>query len=91
MAQLSEFAKMDSPTSKKDLINAAKLIAQEVKAIEEEARKLAESCTDKRLKADLIATAQKINTMGQQLKILATVKAANPSDNDNDQLVIRVP
>lgn len=60
---------------------------QDSKVIEKEARRVAENCTDKRLKQDLLTISDRIPTIANQIKILSTVKAANPNDNDNDQMV----
>lgn len=53
------------------------------------AREIANACTDKRLKYQLLATLDRIDTLAQQLKILAAVKAASPKDTDKDfQLIL---
>jgi vinculin len=80
----------DSPTpeAKKGFINAAKDILLQTNAFAEPARKLAEKCSDKRLRKQLGLTLEKISTLAQQLKIVAAVKASSPRDTDPDQQLI---
>jgi hypothetical protein len=88
MALLSELAKLNTPEAKAQLILLARKIAEDSKVIEKEARRIAENCTDKRLKGDLLIVADRIGTIANQIKILSTVKAANPDDHDNDQMLV---
>jgi len=88
MAQLSELAKLNTPEAKAKLILLARKIAEDSKVIENEAKRIATNCSDKRLKGDLMVVADRIGTIANQIKILSTVKAANPDDHDNDQMLI---
>ena len=85
----ASFGNGATPESKLDFIRVAKEIAQDVKAVEAEARKIAKQCTDKRLADDLLATVDRIPTISTQLKILAMVKASSPDDADNELLLVQ--
>ncbi|KAJ3225264.1 hypothetical protein HK099_007090 [Clydaea vesicula] len=74
--------------SKKGFINAAKEIVNHTGNVVNPARILANSCTDLRLKKNLLGTLDKITTLSQQLKIVAAVKASSPQDTDRDLQLI---
>lgn len=74
--------------SKKDLIDTAKSMASEVSEIVKMAKAAAESCSDRRLKANLLQLVDKIPTIATQLKIIASVKAANPEDSEAEHQLI---
>ena len=57
---------------------------QDIKEFERTTRELANRCTDVKLRDQLLATIAKLPTIANQLKILATVQAANPNDSDSD-------
>lgn len=61
--------------SKKELIELAKLIAQESKEVAKLSRAMANKCTDKTMRKNLLTVIDRIPTIGTQLKIVATVKA----------------
>jgi len=88
MALLAELSQLQGPDAKKNLITLARKIAENAKVIEKEARKVADTCSDQRLKKDLQIVADRIPTIANQIKILSTVKAANPNDMDNDQMLV---
>jgi len=87
LALLAELSKLNTPDAKKKMIEISRKIAVDSKVIETEAKKIANNCTDKRLKNDLMVVAERVGTIANQVKILATVKAANPNDHDNDQML----
>eukprot|EP00043_Microstomoeca_roanoka_P010534 m.99948 g.99948 ORF g.99948 m.99948 type:complete len:845 (-) comp14918_c0_seq4:93-2627(-) len=66
-----------SHTSKGDMIGTAKVIAEEAKTIRAQALEIADNCSDKRLKADLLFLCDRLPTISTQLKIIASVKAAS--------------
>lgn len=61
--------------SKKELIELAKLIAKESKEVVKLSRAMANKCTDKSMKKNLLTVIDRIPTISTQLKIVATVKA----------------
>ncbi|KJE94488.1 vinculin [Capsaspora owczarzaki ATCC 30864] len=76
------------PNNKKDMIDMAKSMASEVAEIVKLAKAAAEQCSDRRLKANLLQLCDKIPTISTQLRIIASVKAANPSDSDAETQLI---
>ncbi|XP_065072400.1 vinculin-like [Rhopilema esculentum] len=76
-AKMSKFVSEEDgeQSSKKELIDTAKLIAINSQNVVKLARQVADECPDKRLKQVLLQTVERIPTTGTQLKILATVKA----------------
>jgi hypothetical protein len=76
------------PQAKKMLIRTAQEMMDCVKILNY-AQKISETCTDKRLKHQLLNTVERINTIGQQLKVVVAVKSGSRFDMDGDkQLVI---
>lgn len=61
--------------SKKELIELAKLIAKESKEVVKLSRAMANKCTDKSMRKNLLTVIDRIPTISTQLKIVATVKA----------------
>lgn len=45
---------------------------------------VADHCSDKRMKADLLFLCDRLPTLSTQLKIIASVKAASTSDNESE-------
>ena len=74
--------------NKKDMIDMAKSMASEVSEIVRLAKGAAEQCSDRRMKANLLQLCDKIPTIATQLRIIASVKAANPDDNDAETQLI---
>merc|ERR1719489_485675 len=73
MAKMSNL--VNNPDAKKsDLIQCAKDIA---KASNEVTKLVANKCTDKRIRNDMLKTLERIPTISTQLRILSTVKAAS--------------
>eukprot|EP00045_Choanoeca_perplexa_P011866 m.127199 g.127199 ORF g.127199 m.127199 type:complete len:854 (+) comp15798_c0_seq1:147-2708(+) len=66
-----------------EMIGTAKEIAEKAKDIRRQAMVVAEACSDKRLKADLLYLCDRLPTISTQLKIIASVKAASASQNGN--------
>ncbi|KAJ3285688.1 hypothetical protein HK104_009373 [Borealophlyctis nickersoniae] len=77
-----------TPAAKKAFIAAAQAITQESTTIATSARILVDACTDRRLKAQLQTTLERITSLGQQLKIVAAVKASAPMDRDRDAQLV---
>ncbi|KAJ3088661.1 hypothetical protein HK102_008241 [Quaeritorhiza haematococci] len=77
-----------TPEAKRDFIRAAQDIMAQGLAIVEPVKKLAESCTDLRLRRQLLGTIDRVTTLAQQLKIVAAVKASAPRDTDRDHVLI---
>ncbi|KAF8567502.1 hypothetical protein P879_08303 [Paragonimus westermani] len=74
MAQLSQIVRGEYGT-KKDLINVAMAIASASLDVNHCAKTLAKECTDLRIRSNLLHLSERILTIGNQLKILSTVKA----------------
>jgi len=76
-AKMSKFVSDEGAqqSSKKELIDTAKLIAISSQNVVKLATQVANQCPDRRLKQVLLQTIERIPTTGTQLKILATVKA----------------
>lgn len=88
LAELSSLYKQNTPHSKKNMINLAKEIHQEASTIFKEAKKIADACKDNVLKKNLMYAMDSIQTIAQQLKIVATVKASEPKDLDSEKQLI---
>jgi len=73
-----------NPIAKKEMIQKALEITQVTQSILKDCRELAELCTDKRLKMQLLNTVDRLNTLSQQLRVVTAVKASNPNDLDSD-------
>jgi len=73
-----------NPIAKKEMIQKALEITQVTNSILKDCRELAELCTDKRLKMQLLNTVDRLNTLSQQLRVVTAVKASNPRDLDTD-------
>lgn len=76
------------PATKKAFISAAQQITAQATGVAKSAHPLVKECTDKRLKAQLLGALDKIQTLGQQLKIVAAVKASAPTDRDQDAQLV---
>ncbi|KAA0185745.1 Vinculin, partial [Fasciolopsis buskii] len=74
MAQLSQVVRGEYGT-KKDLISVAMAIAEASLDVNRCAKVLAKECTDRRIRSNLMHLSDRILTIGNQLKILSTVKA----------------
>ncbi|CAH8532517.1 unnamed protein product [Schistosoma rodhaini] len=74
MAQLSQIVRGEYGT-KKDLINVSMAIAEASLDVNQCAKVLAKECTDRRIRSNLLHLSDRILTIGNQLKILSTVKA----------------
>ncbi|KAI8804389.1 Vinculin/alpha-catenin [Cladochytrium replicatum] len=77
-----------NPIAKSAFIKAATDIANRAISLAREAEPLSKVCTDKRLRASLIGSTDRITTLVQQLKIVAAVKASSPADADRDVQLI---
>ena len=74
--------------SKKELIQTAKLIAKESEEVVKMARKVADACTDKRMKRAVLQVVDKLPTISTQLKIIAAVKATRQGGDGKIYLYI---
>jgi len=76
MAKMSNL--VNNPEAKKsDLIQCAKDIAKASNEVTKLAKEVANKCTDKRIRNDMLKTLERIPTISTQLRILSTVKAAS--------------
>jgi len=76
MAKMSNL--VNNPDAKKsDLIQCAKDIAKASNEVTKLAKQVANKCTDKRIRNDMLKTLERIPTISTQLRILSTVKAAS--------------
>ncbi|ORX60207.1 Vinculin/alpha-catenin [Piromyces finnis] len=73
-----------NPIAKKEMIQKALEITQVTNSLLKDCKELAELCTDKRLKMQLLNTVERLNTLSQQLRVVTAVKASNPRDLDTD-------
>jgi vinculin len=98
MAKMARLAASTSARSdadlkghKSDMIATAKAIAERAKDIQKYAKAVAESCSDKRLKSDLLFLCDRLPTIATQLKIIASVKAAsgNTDDPEADSMLVK--
>ncbi|KAI8818931.1 Vinculin/alpha-catenin [Fimicolochytrium jonesii] len=76
------------PSTKKEFIAAAGQIGVEAANVAKAAGVVVGVCPDKRLRATLLGTLDRVQTLGQQLRIVAAVKASAPGDRDQDRLLI---
>ncbi|CAH8532562.1 unnamed protein product [Schistosoma rodhaini] len=82
MAQLSQIVRGEYGT-KKDLINVSMAIAEASLDVNQCAKVLAKECTDRRIRSNLLHLSDRILTIGNQLKILSTVKATMLGTQDD--------
>jgi len=75
---------INNPIAKKEMIQKALEITQVTNSILKDCKELAEVCTDKRLKMQLLNTVDRLYTLSQQLRVVTAVKASNPKDLDSD-------
>ncbi|CAH8490458.1 unnamed protein product [Schistosoma turkestanicum] len=83
MAQLSQIVRGEYGT-KKDLINVSMAIAEASLDVNQCAKVLAKECTDRRIRSNLLHLSDRILTIGNQLKILSTVKATMLGGTQDD-------
>ncbi|VDL60548.1 unnamed protein product [Hymenolepis diminuta] len=93
MAKLSQIVRGEYG-NKKDLINVSMAIAEASKDVTSCARALGKECTDRRMKTSLFQLSERIQMIGNQLKILSTVKATmlgsedSPEDQENTEVLV---
>jgi hypothetical protein len=75
--------------AKTKLIETAKNILAESRKIIQHATPLVNHCKDKVLSKQLSSLLGRIETLSQQLKIVAAVKASNPADRDKGSQLIQ--
>lgn len=73
MAKLSDYMNMDR---KRELLATSKSIVTESHEVAYLAKKLAQECTDVRIKTNLLKACERIPTISSQLKMLTTVKGS---------------
>jgi hypothetical protein len=83
-----EMSANNDPQHKKVFIQTAQSVMKETSLYVKSIQPLIDECTDQRLKAQLLITVNRIATLGQQLKIIAAVKASNPRDKDKGSQLI---
>ncbi|XP_037091757.1 LOW QUALITY PROTEIN: vinculin-like [Pollicipes pollicipes] len=86
MAKLSQLVRGEGGGNKRELIACAKAIAEASEEVTRLAKELAQECTDKRMRTQLLQVCERIPTIGTQLKILSTVKATMLGAQGADQL-----
>ncbi|KAJ3167700.1 hypothetical protein HDU88_002147 [Geranomyces variabilis] len=84
-----DMRKRTTPALKKAFIASAQQITAESVAVCKSSKALVGVCKDKRLTRQLLATIDRIETLGLQLKIVAAVKASTPEDRDQDALLVQ--
>ncbi|KAH9285418.1 Vinculin [Echinococcus granulosus] len=93
MAKLSQIVRGEHG-NKKDLISVSMAIAEASVDVTRCARALGRDCTDRRMKTSLLQLSERIQMIGNQLKILSTVKATmlgsddSPEDRENTEVLV---
>ncbi|ORX53308.1 Vinculin/alpha-catenin [Piromyces finnis] len=77
-----------NPSAKKMLIRTAQDMMNHCTSILNYAKEICETCTDKRLKLQLLNTVERIHTIGQQLKVVVAVKSGSRFDMDGDKQLV---
>lgn len=72
---MAEMSRLVNGGSKRELIRCAKEIASASAAVNRIGKLIANQCTDRRIRNDMLRVLEKIPTVATQLKILSTVKA----------------
>ena len=80
MAKMSRLVRGEGG-KKSELIACAKEIAKASNEVTKLSNEVANKCTDKRIRNDMKKTLDRIPTIGTQLRILSTVKAASLGEN----------
>eukprot|EP00055_Hartaetosiga_balthica_P002228 m.3187 g.3187 ORF g.3187 m.3187 type:complete len:834 (-) comp2027_c0_seq2:316-2817(-) len=89
MAHVSQSTQSEQSGTRSELISTAKSIAERAKGIRKLALEAAESCSDKRLRADLLFLCDRLPTIATQLKIISSVRAAaTHHSEDTDHMLI---
>ncbi len=82
MSQMAEFSRgRGELQNQSEMIDTAKAIAANGQSMVRFASIIGEHCTDKTIRNELQYCAEMIPTLSTQLRIIATVKAATPSDS----------
>ncbi|XP_072026985.1 uncharacterized protein [Amphiura filiformis] len=90
MYEMSKYARRTaSAECKGELINTAKAIAANGKAIHKFAKIISKNCIDMRFSQDLMAEAEQIPVLSTQLSIVASVKEATPDDFTTDIVLVK--
>lgn len=86
MNNLADYSKNQM---KKEMIECSRAMADGIKDLEQIARDVAKECKDRRLRQQLTDLLDRIPMQSMQLKMISTVKAANPRDLTSDaQMVV---
>ncbi|KAI9216473.1 Vinculin family-domain-containing protein [Blastocladiella britannica] len=86
---LSDHYRAHSPQAQLSLLQSTKEVVAIGNDLQKHVGMLAAACSDKRLRADLLAVAGRLPTLTQQLKILASVRAsAGPRDADSERQLV---
>merc|ERR1712127_463060 len=75
MGLMAEMSRLVNGGSKRELIKCAKEIASSSADVNRIGKLIANQCTDRRIRNDMLRVLEKIPTVATQLKILSTVKA----------------
>ncbi|CAH1257676.1 CTNNA1 [Branchiostoma lanceolatum] len=90
MQQMAEYTRGHGKIrTKEEFINTAKAIAANGKVIHKFAKIIAKFCVDRRCSDDLVFYANHVPSMGTQLSIIASVKAATPHDKEADAVLVK--
>ncbi|XP_078587660.1 vinculin-like [Branchiostoma floridae x Branchiostoma japonicum] len=90
MQQMAEYTRGHGKIrTKEEFINTAKAIAANGKVIHKFAKIIAKFCIDRRCSEDLVFYANHVPSMGTQLSIIASVKAATPHDKEADAVLVK--
>ncbi|UJR37879.1 hypothetical protein I4U23_030569 [Adineta vaga] len=84
VAQLSLLIRGETGT-KRDLISTSRDLSNMSEQVTDLAKQIASECTDRRLRTNLLQVSERIPTIGTQLKILSTVKAAMFGTSGTDE------
>ncbi|XP_019646308.1 PREDICTED: catenin alpha-1-like [Branchiostoma belcheri] len=90
MQQMAEYTRGHGKIrTKEEFINTAKAIAANGTVIHKFAKIIAKYCVDRRCSEDLVFYANHVPSMGTQLSIIASVKAATPHDKEADAVLVK--
>ncbi|TPX30553.1 hypothetical protein SmJEL517_g05898 [Synchytrium microbalum] len=84
----ADLRKSPTPEAKSRFIQLAREIGKCSEDFTAKANEIMKACTDRRLVARLKADIERCLTLGQQIRIVAAVKASEPKDVDNEQQLI---
>ncbi|KAI9168609.1 hypothetical protein H9P43_007982 [Blastocladiella emersonii ATCC 22665] len=84
LATIADYYRQFSPQAKLSLVSSTRDVVKLADTLQRLVQALANACTDRRLRLDLLAAANRVPTLSQQLKILASVRASAGANVEGD-------